>query len=64
VLECQQKYRNRHPFFYLDSIACGAWLDRLSLGRYTADSESGLALFDKLGARGLRAILVAQGILV
>jgi len=36
----------------------------LSLGRYTADSQSGLALFDKLGARGLRAILVAQGILV
>ena len=64
VLECQQKYRNRHPFFYLDLIACGAWLDRLSLGRYSPDSESALALFDKLGARGLRAILVAQGILV
>src|SRR5207249_6518870 len=31
VLECQQKYRNRHPFFYLDLIACGAWLDRLSV---------------------------------
>ena len=64
MLECQQKYRNRHPFFYLDSIACGAWLDRLSLGRYTVDSESALSLFDTLGARGLRAILVAQGILV
>ena len=64
VLECQQKYRDRHPFFYLDSIACGAWLDRLSLGRYTADSENALSLFDTLGARGLRAILVAQGILV
>jgi len=64
VLECQQKYRNRHPFFYLDLIACGAWLDRLSLGRYSPDSESALALFDKLGARGLRVILVAQGILV
>jgi tetratricopeptide (TPR) repeat protein len=64
VLECQQKYRNRHQFFYLDAIACGAWLDRLSLGRYTADSERALTLFDELGARGLRAILVAQGILV
>jgi DNA-binding SARP family transcriptional activator/tetratricopeptide (TPR) repeat protein len=63
VLECQQKYRNRHPFFYLDSLACGVWLDRLSLGHYTAESENTLALFDKLGARGLRAILVAQGIL-
>ena len=52
VLECLQKYQHRHPFFYLDSIACGAWLDRLSLGRYTADSENGLALFDRLGARG------------
>src|SRR5205809_237674 len=64
VLECQQKYRKRHPFFYLDLIACGAWLDRLSLGRYSPDSERALALFDKLGARGLRAVLVAQGILV
>src|SRR3989441_422614 len=64
VLECLQKYQHRHPFFYLDSIACGAWLDRLSLGRYTADSETALGLFDRLGARGLRAILVAQGILV
>jgi tetratricopeptide (TPR) repeat protein len=64
VLECQEKYRNRHWFFYLDLIACGAWLDRLSLGHYTADSERALTLFDQLGARGLRAILVAQGILV
>ena len=64
VLECREKYRERHPFFYLDLIACNAWLDRLSLGRYTPDSQNGLALFDKLGARGLRAILVAQGILV
>jgi len=64
VRECQQKYRNRHPFFYLDSVACGAWLDRLSLGGYTAESQSSLELFDKLGAGGLRAILVAQGILV
>src|SRR5437773_12468774 len=61
VLECQQRYRNRHHFFYLDSIACGAWLDRLSLGRYTADSESALTLLEALGDRGLRAILVARG---
>jgi hypothetical protein len=64
VLECQQKYRNRHPFFYLDLVACGAWLDRLSLGRYTAESESALTLFETVGARGLRVILEAQGILV
>jgi len=63
VLECQRRYRDRHHFFYLDAIACGAWLDRLSLGRYTTESEGGLGLFEKLGARGLRAILVAQGIL-
>jgi hypothetical protein len=64
VLECQQKYRDRHPFFYLDMIACGAWLDRLSFVRPTSETEKDMALFDKLGARGLRAILVAQGILV
>jgi len=64
VLECLQKYQNRHPFYYLDLVACNAWLDRLSQGQYTPDSERALTLFDKLGARGLRAILVAQGILV
>ena len=64
VLECQQKYQDRHPSHYLNLVACGAWLDRLSLGRYTPDSESALRLFEKFGARGLRAILVAQGILV
>src|SRR5947199_392160 len=46
VLECQQRYRNRHHFFYLDSIACGAWLDRMSLGRHTTDHENEIALFD------------------
>ena len=64
VIECQQKYRSRHPFYYLDLLACDAWLDRLLLGRYTTENESALALFETLGARGLRAILIAQGILV
>jgi tetratricopeptide (TPR) repeat protein len=64
VIECQQKYRDRHPYYYLDLLACGVWLDRLLLGRYTTEDESALALFETLGARGLRAILVAQGILV
>jgi len=64
VLECRQKYQDRHPSYYLGSVACSAWLDRLSLGRYTPESESALTLFEKFGAPGLRAILVAQGILV
>src|SRR5207245_10887708 len=60
VLECQQKYRNRHPFFYLDLIACGDWLDWLYLGRFSPDRSSALVLFDKLVARGLRYVLVVR----
>ncbi len=63
VSEARERYVGRHPFYYLDAVACGAWLDKLSTGKYSDESESGLALFDTLGARGLRGILVAQGFL-
>src|SRR5690349_1908461 len=63
VAECRTKYRDRHPFYYLDAVACGAWLDRLSLGHYSEESVRGLALFERFGARGLRAINATQGFL-
>jgi tetratricopeptide (TPR) repeat protein len=63
VTACQEKYRDRHPLYYLNSVACEAWLDLLLDGHYTEESRKGLELFDRLGARGLRAILVAQGFL-
>jgi hypothetical protein len=63
VAECQAKYRNLHPFYYLDAVACGAWLDKLSFGHYTQESERDLNLFNKLGARGLWTILATQGFL-
>jgi hypothetical protein len=63
VAECRNKYRDRHPLYYLDAVACGAWLDKLSFGHYSGESERGLALFDTLGARGLRAINITQGFL-
>jgi len=61
--QCLAKYRGRHPIYYADVSACSAWLDILSLGRQTDESAAGLRLLDKLGAAGLRAILVAQGFL-
>jgi len=63
VAECRTKYRDRHPFYYLDTVACGAWLDKLSLGHYSEESVRGLALFESFGARGLRAINTTQGFL-
>ena len=63
LAESRSRYRDRHPFYYLDAVACSAWLDKLSMGRYSDETRRELELFETLGAGGLRAIHVAQGFL-
>jgi len=63
VAESLNRYRDRHAFYYLDAVASSAWVEKLSFGRYSEESKRELSLFDTLGARGLRAILIAQGFL-
>jgi DNA-binding SARP family transcriptional activator/tetratricopeptide (TPR) repeat protein len=59
----REKYRNRHLFYYLDAVACTAWIEKLTSGRYTEETERGLELFATVGAAGKLATLVAQGFL-
>ena len=63
LAESRGRYRDRHPFYYLDAVACSAWLDKLCVGHYSDETRRELELFETLGAGGLRAIHVAQGFL-
>jgi tetratricopeptide (TPR) repeat protein len=55
--------RAKCPFDYLDVLAVKAWLERQVHGRYTAQTEAELQIFETLEAKGKRALLVAQGFL-
>jgi len=63
ALDAQERYRRRHPVYYLDVLAALAWLDRFTFGHQTQETNAELPLFDTFGAAGLRKIVVAQGLL-
>ncbi|HEV2669767.1 MAG TPA: tetratricopeptide repeat protein, partial [Gemmatimonadales bacterium] len=56
-------FKERVPLFYLDALAVCAWLEKMSGGRYSVETEEELKLFEICGAPGRRALLVAQGFL-
>src|SRR5437016_5191133 len=58
-----ERYRDRHHLYYLDALACTAWLENLTLGQSTDVTTRELELFTSLGAAGKLATLVAQGFL-
>jgi tetratricopeptide (TPR) repeat protein len=62
--EALERFRDRHPLYYLNALGVVAWLERRECGRHTAETERELELFEKLGAIGRKALLVAQGFLV
>ena len=62
--EARERYRGRHPLFYLDALAASAWVERSRGGRFDREVEQGLQLLEEWGARGKRALLIAQGFLV
>lgn len=59
----RSRFRKRNTVYYLEALAATAWLDKRRLGSYARDTEEELGLFDQLGARGLKAALLAQGFL-
>ncbi len=63
ALDRKRFFRSRVPLFYLDALAVSAWLEKLTEGRYSTETEEELTLFDKCGAAGKRALLEAQGFL-
>jgi len=63
AVDSANKFRGRSPFGYLGALASLCWVTRLSgSGEFNREREE-LGLFAKLGASGMRDILVAQGFL-
>jgi hypothetical protein len=56
-------FRESCPFFYLDVLAARAWLERRVYGRQSDETERELGLFDRVHAKGRKALLTAQGFL-
>jgi hypothetical protein len=48
--------------FYLDILAAKAWLETWT-GQLAETTECELAIFERIGASGRRALLAAQGFL-
>ena len=63
ALERKSFFKSRVPLFYLDALAVCAWLEKLSDGRYSSQTEEELKVFELWGAAGKRALLEAQGFL-
>jgi tetratricopeptide (TPR) repeat protein len=59
----QQRFRQRHPLSYLDALAATAWLERRTIGRYSNETETALAVFETVGAKGKRDLQRAEGFL-
>jgi Tfp pilus assembly protein PilF len=63
ALERKCFFRNRVPLYYLDALAASAWLEKLSDGMYSRETEEELTVFETWGVPGKRALLEAQGFL-
>lgn len=63
ALERKRFFEKRAPMYYLDALAVCAWLERTCHGRYSAQTEEELKVFDNWGAIGRKALLQAQGFL-
>jgi hypothetical protein len=63
ALERTHFFRTRVPMYYLDALAVSAWLEKMSDGTYSRQTEEELKVFEMWGAAGKRALLEAQGFL-
>src|SRR6266705_2270832 len=61
--ECKNRFRTRHPLFFLYGVASTAWVEKQLFGRHTPDTEAELETFSSLGLEGKQATLRAQGFL-
>jgi tetratricopeptide (TPR) repeat protein len=57
------QFEHNCPFFYLDVLAARAWLERRVLGREKTETEEEIQMFERMGATGRKALLIAQGFL-
>ena len=63
VDETLHRFRHRHLLYFLEVLAVRAWLETVTTGSCLAETATELALFERSGARGLKARLTAEGFL-
>jgi tetratricopeptide (TPR) repeat protein len=63
VLAMAEKWRTTMVFAYLDMLATKAWLERLQYGATKNETRIELPVFERLGAKGKKELLVLQGFL-
>jgi hypothetical protein len=63
ALERKTFFESRVPSYYLDALATCAWLEKKNNGSYSAQTEEELRVFERWGAHGKKALLLAQGFL-
>ena len=56
-----EKYRGRHPYYFINAIAAMAWVEQTFMGGYTESTRKELAILQSVP--GKRASLTAQGFL-
>jgi len=61
--ECKNRFRTRHPLFFLYGVASTAWVEKQLFGRYTPETAADLQTVSSLGLQGKYATLRAQGFL-
>jgi DNA-binding SARP family transcriptional activator/tetratricopeptide (TPR) repeat protein len=57
------RWKETYVLHYFDMLATLAWLEHRENGRRTAETERELEIFDVLGAKGKKALLILQGFL-
>ena len=59
-----EKFRGRHPLYYINVLPARAWLEIKIDGHYSRETEDGLDWLSVHDLQGKRAIWTAQGFLV
>jgi len=58
-----QRFRGKHPLYYINVLPTKAWLEEKMHGHYSKETEEGLKLVTEYDLEGKRALWTAQGFL-
>lgn len=59
----EKRFAGKNVLYYLDAVAALAFLERMTDGAYSLETNKALDLFESLGFRGMRQHLTHQGFL-
>ena len=58
-----ERFRGKHPLYYMNVLPAKAWLEAKMRGHYSKETEEGLKLLAEYDLEGKRALWIAQGFL-